>query len=289
MAATGFRHGRRITVQVLALFVGLFVLVAPTSSAATSSGSPSPSSSASPTSSATAALTQVTAVAPTWKTVACGGLDNLLTIPTVSGVEYLVNGKHVAVGTYGPYEFGDSDTLVVTAQAEAGYVLSGISSWRFSAYAPECVAPRVTTNCGSFTVKNLASYAIGFSWRSAGAATDEGYYPNLAPGASRTISTKFSSLDLIYAPTDDGMLFSIEPLAVPQNCAPSRPTSTSSAAPKPAATGSATTPAKSTGPAIITDGGTGNDHANGALLIGGLGCAFGCAVGGFGVRRRLRR
>lgn len=287
MAAMGSKHARRLTVQVLALFVGLFVLVAPTSSAATSSGTPSPSSTASPSSSATAALTQVTAVVPTWKTMACGGLDNSLTIPNMTGVGYLVNGKVVAAGTYSPYEFGDGDTLLVTAQAESGYVLSGISSWRFAAYGPECVAPRVTPKCSSFTVTNLASYSISFSWRAADAATNEGYYPNLAPGASRTVSTKFNSLDLIYAPTDDGMLFSIEPLSVPQHCAPSRPTSTSSAAPKP--TVSATASAMSTGPAIITDGGTGNGHANDTLLAGGLLSAFGCAVAGFGVRRRLQR
>lgn len=270
--------------QAVVLFVGLFLLIAPTSSAATSSGSPSPSSS-----SATPALTQVTAVAPTWKIVGCGGIDNSLTIPRVTGVDYLVNGVVTGAGTYAPYEFGDSGALIVTAQARAGYVLSGTDSWRFAAHAPECVAPSVTTKCGSFTVTNRAPYAIGFSWRPAGAKVDEGYYPSLAPGASRTVVTKSRSLDFIYAPSDDGMLFSIEPLTVPQNCAPAQPTSTGSAAPRPTATSSAATPAKSTGPAIITDGDMGDGHPNDALLAGGVVSAFGCAVAGFGMRRRLRR
>ncbi|HWC24299.1 MAG TPA: hypothetical protein VG502_18545 [Flexivirga sp.] len=301
MAAAGFRHTRRITVQVLALFIGLFVLVAPTSSAATSSGSPSPSSSptasASPSPGVTAALTQVTAVAPTWKTVGCGGLDNLITIPRVTGVEYVVNGIVARSGANLVTNFGhDGSSADVTARALAGYALVGKTSWHIEIPSPECVLPTLTTHCGSVTVTNGASYRIAFSWARASTFKWEGD-EELAPSGTFTFRTKYSKLDVISAPADDGTLFSIEPLTVPQNCAAPSPSTTRTAtatAPQPTSTGSQVPtpprhPAPSTGPAIITDGAAGDDHANGALIAGGFACAFGCAVTGFGLRRRLRR
>lgn len=67
-------------------------------------------------------LTPVTATAPTFDDVA-----DTYKIPTKAGVQYLVDGVATAAKTV---TVGDVDaTVVVTAEAKEGYVLSGTASW----------------------------------------------------------------------------------------------------------------------------------------------------------------
>lgn len=61
---------------------------------------------------------------------------NTLTVPSTSGVDYLLNGKVVAPGTY-PV----TGTVTVTVVAKTGYTLTGTSSWSFT--APPVVIPPV--------------------------------------------------------------------------------------------------------------------------------------------------
>ncbi|WP_048342712.1 fibronectin type III domain-containing protein [Cellulomonas sp. A375-1] len=65
----------------------------------------------------------VTATAPT-QTDTYGTDDDTYTIPSVTGVEYSVDGDPVAAGTH-----PGSGTVVVTATATAGYELSGVSQF----------------------------------------------------------------------------------------------------------------------------------------------------------------
>ena len=72
--------------------------------------------------STSAAPVAVTPTAPTASDTA-----DTYTIPSMTGVEYLVGGVVKAAGTY---SVGDVDaTVTVTARAQAGYTLTGQSSW----------------------------------------------------------------------------------------------------------------------------------------------------------------
>ena len=83
--------------------------------------------------SAEAAPVAVTPTAPT-----ASDTTDTYTIPSVTGVEYLVGGAVKAAGTY---SVGDVDaTVTVTARATSGYVLSGQSSWTFT-FTKKPVAP----------------------------------------------------------------------------------------------------------------------------------------------------
>lgn len=274
-----FRHGRKLGVLCATVTLALFLVFASVGTASADTGDPSPSASVSST------PVSVTPKVPTFTIKGCGGLDNLLTIPTSSGVDYFVNGLATAAGQYDIYEFGDNPTtLAVVARARSGYTLTGQTSWSFAARTPECVAPQITVHCGGFTVTNKASYSIDFSWAKAGTFKWDGN-ETLAPGGSMKISTKYAELDFISAPSDNGTQFSVGPLSVPQGCATSKPTPTSTGATTSPATHTSTT----TGPVIITDGSATDSGANSTFLTGGLAAALGCAVGGFGLRRRLRR
>ncbi|WP_148043207.1 hypothetical protein [Flexivirga caeni] len=267
------------------MLLAIFVLFSTAGRAVADPSSPGGGPTAAVTSSP--AGKQVTAVAPTWKTVGCGGVDNVLTIPGVTGVEYLVNGVVTPTGEYGIYQFGDNPTkLAVAARPLPGYVLGGRTSWSFDAQAPECVAPHIAVHCGGFTVTNKATYDIGFAWQAPGASAPEKYFPRIAPGATVRITTKLARGDYLYAPSDDGTLFSIAQLTVPQNCTTPTPSSTP---PAPTTTPSApSTSSTVTGPPIVTDGPSSAAGDNASLLLGGAACAVGMVLAGFGLRRRLR-
>ena len=68
-------------------------------------------------------IRQASAVEPTW-TDAYGTADDTYTIPTVEGVQYAVDGTPVAPGTHPA-----TGTVVVTASATTGYVLTGPSEF----------------------------------------------------------------------------------------------------------------------------------------------------------------
>lgn len=280
MRAPRIRHGHRWTVQALAILIGLFLLGATAQSATAATGAPTPA--------ASTTAQAVTAVAPTGKTIGCGGIDNLFTIPRVTGVQYLVNGDVLPPNDYLVSDYSTDGSVLVTARAATGFTLAGKTSWSLTIAAPECTPPTVTPKCGGFTVTNRASYAIGFSWGAHGSPVSDGYYPTIAPGATKTVTTKRSALDYSYAPADDGMEFSISQLTVPQNCAAPTPTTTAPVVP-PTSTATAPAGTTTTGPAIITDGPADGGHLNALLLSGGLACALGAALTGVGLRRRLTR
>ncbi|UJP40846.1 fibronectin type III domain-containing protein [Cellulomonas palmilytica] len=71
-------------------------------------------------------ITRVSATAPSVHDT-YGTADDTLTIPSVTGVRYLVDDDERAAGTY-PV----TGTVVVTAEATAGHELTGTSSWTFT-------------------------------------------------------------------------------------------------------------------------------------------------------------
>lgn len=80
-------------------------------------------------------LTPVTPTAPTF-TDLVGTASDTYTIPTTAGVTYKVAGATKAAGTY-----AGTGTVTVTAEATAGYTLSGTSTWShvFSTASPAIV------------------------------------------------------------------------------------------------------------------------------------------------------
>lgn len=91
---------------------------------------PAPSGGTTPTE---PTLTQVTPAAPTFDDTA-----DTYTIPSTTGVDYLVGG---VVQTAGVKTYSDTDTdVIVTAQAKSGYTLTGTTSWVL-AFTKKSVAP----------------------------------------------------------------------------------------------------------------------------------------------------
>jgi hypothetical protein len=112
---------------------------------------------------------KVTPAVPTQTPPTCVKLGTY-TIPSTTGVKYLVNGNVKAAGTY---EAQNGTSVTITAQAEAGFKLKGATNWTFNFTAP--------TNCqqvpvggmgggqvlGTSTVKpavaviNVSSFPVG--------------------------------------------------------------------------------------------------------------------------------
>jgi hypothetical protein len=89
--------------------------------------------------------TVVTPAAPTFSKT-----TGKYTIPARTGVRYYVNGKEAKAGTYS----GNEAKVTVTAQALAGYSLSGTTSWSYS-FLPVTAAPAAA----KFS-KSAGTYAI---------------------------------------------------------------------------------------------------------------------------------
>lgn len=88
----------------------------------------------------------VTPASPTFADAACSGgapTQALYTIPSSTGVDYLVNGVTTAAGSYNAT---DGSSITITALAKAGYALSGTTSFtHVFAATPTCT----TSDCGS--------------------------------------------------------------------------------------------------------------------------------------------
>lgn len=118
----------------------------------------------------TGGVTPVTATAPTF-TDQDGTASDTYTIPSKTGVEYLVGGVVKAAGTYPA-----SGTVTVTARATPGYTLSGTTTWSatFStAAAPVSVtatAPTADDAANTYTIpaKTGVEYLVGGTVQSAG-------------------------------------------------------------------------------------------------------------------------
>ncbi|MFZ2517053.1 MAG: glycoside hydrolase domain-containing protein [Candidatus Lutibacillus vidarii] len=65
----------------------------------------------------------------------CGTVKDTYTIPSVTGVDYLVGGLVKSAGTY-----AGVGTVLVTARAKTGYVLTGPASWTLSFTSTACSA-----------------------------------------------------------------------------------------------------------------------------------------------------
>ncbi|MEZ7898059.1 MAG: hypothetical protein QMB98_04535, partial [Flaviflexus sp.] len=93
-------------------------------------------------------------------TVAPGFVDNDITIPSVEGVEYVVNGDVVT----GTVSVGIDETVVVTARAVAGYELSedSATSWSFTYNnaAATAVEPTVESNVVTIPVVEGVEYLV---------------------------------------------------------------------------------------------------------------------------------
>lgn len=91
--------------------------------------------------------TSITPAAPTF-TDKAGTAHDTYTVPSMVGVQYLVDGVLTATGTY-----PGAGTVTITAQPTAGHVLNGTTTWTFQftdvgapdVGAPQAVAPTTTT------------------------------------------------------------------------------------------------------------------------------------------------
>ena len=87
--------------------------------------------------------THVAPTAPTFTDDACSGTSPAgasYTIPATAGVDYLVNGIKTAAGTY---PATDGSTVKVTTRAQAGFSLTGTTSFTHTfAATPDCSAQR---------------------------------------------------------------------------------------------------------------------------------------------------
>lgn len=116
----------------------------------------------------------VTATAPTFDDP-WGTEDDTVTIPTLEGVQYAIDGSTVAAG-----EHPGAGTVVVTATAQAGYVLTGPTQWTFAftdirlvtASAPTQSDPYGTED-DTYTIPSVTGvqYSVG------GAVVVPGDYP----------------------------------------------------------------------------------------------------------------
>ena len=93
--------------------------------------------------------TTVATQAPTNHDDNCGSNNDTYTIPTVTGIQYKVNGVEKSAGTYST---NGATSLTITAVAKSGYVLTGITSWTLTFVNQSCVAPTAPTSvdmCGT--------------------------------------------------------------------------------------------------------------------------------------------
>jgi len=87
----------------------------------------------------TPCLISVTATAPS-QDDECALEDDTYTIPSTTGVEYLVGGTVKAAGTYST---DDALSVTITAQAAAGYSLTGTVNWTLTFTNDECEEDKV--------------------------------------------------------------------------------------------------------------------------------------------------
>lgn len=144
-------------------------------------------------------LTSATPTPPVFADDVCSGsapAGASYLIPAIPGVDYLVNGVETAAGTY---PATDGSTVALTTQAQAGFALTGTTSFTHTFGAAPACTTSVTPNAPSF-VEDVcsgstgagASYRIpataGVDYLVKGVKTAAGTYP-AADGSTVTVTT----------------------------------------------------------------------------------------------------
>jgi hypothetical protein len=144
-------------------------------------------------------LTSATPAPPVFADDVCSGsapAGASYLIPVTTGVDYLVNGVKTVAGTY---PATDGSTVAVTAQSQAGFVLSGTTSFTHTfAAAPTCTtsvtpaAPSFAEDVCSGSTRAGATYTIpvkaGVVYLANGVKAAAGTYP-ATDGSTISITT----------------------------------------------------------------------------------------------------
>ncbi|MES2876483.1 MAG: hypothetical protein V4678_03355 [Patescibacteria group bacterium] len=88
--------------------------------------------------------------APVTKSDICELENDKYTITATTGVDYLVDGQIVAAGEY---TTGGESSITVTAQAQDGYVLTGVAQWTLTFTNQQCEEPNVCTAEDNFYIQ----------------------------------------------------------------------------------------------------------------------------------------
>jgi hypothetical protein len=142
----------------------------------------------------------VTPSPPTFADATCSGsapVGASYTIPSTTGVDYLVNGVKTAAGTYSA---ANGSTLTVTAQAQSGFALTGTTSFSHTfGSAPTCaisvtpVSPTFTDGACVAGAKTQVTYTVpaktGVDYLVNGVKTTAGTF-NATDGSTVTITTQ---------------------------------------------------------------------------------------------------
>ncbi len=147
---------------------------------------------------------QVTAAPPSFSgDDACSGsapTQASYTVPTATGVDYLVNGVKTPAGTYSAV---DGSTVTIAAQAQTGFALTGVTTFVHTfAATPNCLTPAaaaapsfVEAVCSGFA-PTQATYTIpsttGVDYLVTGVKTAAGTY-NAVDGSTVTIAAQAQS------------------------------------------------------------------------------------------------
>ncbi|MCU1658771.1 MAG: autotransporter beta-domain protein, partial [Pseudonocardiales bacterium] len=135
-----------------------------------------------------------TATAPSFTDNACistGPAGASYTIPSITGVRYLVNGSPASAGTQPAV---DGSSITVTAQPEAGYVLTGPTSWTHT-YSPTPSCPQMIT----FTTTPPASPVVGDNYTVAATGGGSGQPVIFTPGSPTVCTVTDSTVQFIAA------------------------------------------------------------------------------------------
>jgi hypothetical protein len=149
-------------------------------------------------SAAPSCTTHVTAVAPSFADDICtagGSTGASYTVPTMVGVDYLVNGIKTATGTY---HATDGIKVTILARAQAGFSLTGASSFvhTFAATCLTSVTPTppvfaddVCSGSAPAGATYLVPVTTGVDYLVSGIKTAAGSYP-ATDGSTVTVSTQ---------------------------------------------------------------------------------------------------
>lgn len=132
--------------------------------------------------------TPVTPAAPT-NAEFCGTAQDTYTVPSTTGVTYLVNGVATPAGTY-----NGVGSVTITAVANQGYAIQGTASWTFTFDATPCVisttaiAPTADDICGASDDSYEIPAATGVVYKVNGTVKPAGSYA--ANGTTVTITAE---------------------------------------------------------------------------------------------------
>jgi hypothetical protein len=150
--------------------------------------------------------TDVAATPPTFTDDVCQDYapqQATYTIPSTTGVDYLVEGVKTAAGTY---DATDGSTLHVTAQPRTGYTLTGTTSWNHTFAATPTCKTEVAPTPPSFTDDVCEDYAPQQATYTIPATTGVDYYVEAVLTAAGTYSATDGSTVHVTAQPQPGFI-----------------------------------------------------------------------------------